>query len=165
MEIAAHPTPQANPLTSLLDKLSLTPLGVLGIVLLLVLPYIPPFNQEYLVRWLIQAAFIGALAVAFDFTAGYISIVNFGYCAIMGLGAYTSALLVLRLGLSPFLTIWLGALAAAILGFVIGLITLRLRGIFAACLAWFFRALFNGSGHQTGLAHPGSSGPQGAPAV
>ena len=28
-------------------------------------------------------------------------------------------------------------LTAAVMGFFIGLITLRLRGIFAACLAWF----------------------------
>ena len=31
-----------------------------------------------------------------------------------------------------------GAIAAAFLGFLIGIVTLRLRGIFAACLAWFF---------------------------
>ena len=54
---------------------------------LFVLPLIPPFNHEYLIRWLISAAFIAALAVGFDFTAGFINIVNFGYAAIMGLGA------------------------------------------------------------------------------
>ena len=137
MEIS-NTAPQAGGLTGLLDKVCFTPAGLLGLAILIVLPLIPPFNQQYLVRWLVQAAFIAALSVAFDFTAGYINIVNFGFCAIMGLGAYTSAILGLRTGMSPWIGIWTGAVTAAGLGFVIGLITLRLRGIFAACLAWFF---------------------------
>jgi branched-chain amino acid transport system permease protein len=127
-----------NPLDKVLDLLCLSPLGAAALVLLAVLPMIPPFNQEYLIRWLISAAFIAALSIAFDFTAGYISIVNFGYCAIMGLGGYTSAILAERIGLTPWVGMLAGALTAAVLGFVIGIVTLRLRGIFAACLAWFF---------------------------
>ncbi len=129
---------QSNPFNKLLDLLCFTPAGLLALAVLFVLPLIPPFNQEYLLRWLISAAFIASLAVAFDFTAGFINIVNFGYAAIMGLGGYTSAILAERIGLSPWLGMLAGALLAAFLGFVIGAITLRLRGIFAACLAWFF---------------------------
>ncbi|MFO7715204.1 branched-chain amino acid ABC transporter permease [Desulfosarcina sp.] len=129
---------QNNPVNKLLNLLCFTPAGLIALAVLFVLPLIPPFNQEYLLRWLISAAFIAALAVAFDFTAGFISIVNFGYAAIMGLGGYTSAILAERLGLNPWLGMLAGGLLAAFLGFVIGAITLRLRGIFAACLAWFF---------------------------
>jgi branched-chain amino acid transport system permease protein len=129
--------PQPGGLALLLDKLCFTPFGLMCLIILALLPWIPPFNQEYIVRWLTQAALIAALAIAFDFTAGYISIVNFGFCAIMGLGSYTSAILVVNAGLSPWIGIWIGALTAAVMGFVIGVITLRLRGIFAACLAWF----------------------------
>ena len=129
---------QTNPFNKLLDLLCFTPAGLIALAVLFVLPLIPPFNQEYLLRWLISAAFIAALAVAFDFTAGFISIVNFGYAAIMGLGGYTSAILADRIGLNPWLGMLAGGLLAAFLGFLIGAITLRLRGIFAACLAWFF---------------------------
>jgi branched-chain amino acid transport system permease protein len=127
-----------NPVDRLLDLLCLSPLGAAALALLAMLPLVPPFNQEYLIRWLISAAFIAALSIAFDFTAGYISIVNFGYCAIMGLGGYTSAILAERIGLTPWIGMLVGALASAFLGFMIGIVTLRLRGIFAACLAWFF---------------------------
>jgi branched-chain amino acid transport system permease protein len=127
-----------NPVNKLLDLLCFTPAGLLALVVLFLLPIIPPFNQEYLLRWLISAAFIAALAVGFDFTAGLISIVNFGYAAIMGLGGYTSAILAERIGLNPWLGMFTGAITSALLGLVIGMITLRLRGIFAACLAWFF---------------------------
>jgi branched-chain amino acid transport system permease protein len=129
---------QTNPVNKLLDLLCFTPAGLIALVVLFVLPLIPPFNDEYLIRWLISAALIAALAVAFDFTAGFINIVNFGFAAIMGLGGYTSAILAERLGLTPWLGMIAGALLAAFLGFVIGVITLRSRGIFAAVLAWFF---------------------------
>jgi branched-chain amino acid transport system permease protein len=127
-----------NPVNKLLDLACFTPAGLIALVVLLILPFIPPFNQEYLIRWLISAAFIAALSIGFDFTAGLINIVNFGYCAIMGLGGYTSAILAERIGLTPWIGIFMGAVTSAILGLVIGAITLRLRGIFAACLAWFF---------------------------
>lgn len=133
-----HTTPSANPIDRLLDSLCLTPAGLLCLAALAVLPLVPPFNHEYLIRWLISAAFIASLAIAFDFTAGLINIVNFGYCAIMGVGGYTSAILAERIGLTPWIGMLAGGFAAAVLGLIIGMITLRLRGIFAACLAWFF---------------------------
>ena len=123
---------------SILDALSFTPLGAFGVVILFLLPYIPPFNQEYLLRWLIVATYMASLAIAFDFTAGFINIVNFGFAAIVGLGGYISAILCNELGISPWIGMFIGAMGAGALGLVIGIITLRLRGIFAACLAWFF---------------------------
>jgi branched-chain amino acid transport system permease protein len=131
-------TSTPNLFDKFLDITCFTPLGLLSILILMALPLIPPFNQEYLVRWLISAALIASLSIAFDFTSGLINIVNFGYCAIMGLGAYTSALFVSRLGFNVWIAIVAGGLNAAIMGAIIGVITLRLRGIFAACLAWFF---------------------------
>ena len=124
-------------LNRVMKRFSITPAGISGLLILSILPMVPPFNQEYLIRWLITAAFMASLAIAFDFTAGFISIVNFGYAAIMGLGGYTSAILAERIGLSPWFGILAGGVSAALLGLFIGLITLRLRGIFAACLAWF----------------------------
>jgi len=127
-----------NPVNKLLDLACFTPAGLLALAVLLILPFVPPFNQEYLIRWLISAALIASLSIGFDFTAGLINIVNFGYCAIMGLGGYTSAILAERIGLTPWVGILMGGVTAAVLGLIIGSITLRLRGIFAACLAWFF---------------------------
>ena len=130
-------TSKTNLLDMILDRLCLSPLALIGLVLLLILPNIPPFNQEYLIRWLVVAALTAAWCVAFDLTAGYINIVNFGYLAIAGLGAYTSGLLAKNLGISPWAGLFFGAFTAGLLGFLTGLLTLRLRGIFAAVMAWF----------------------------
>lgn len=126
-----------NFFTSVLDRLCLSPLALAGLIILAVLPLVPPFNQQYIIRWLVAAALMGANCIAFDFTAGYINIVNFGYYAILGLGGYTSAILANNLGISPWIGMFFGAVASGILGLLTGLLTLKLRGLFAAVMAWF----------------------------
>lgn len=110
-------------------------LGVLAVAL--VLPFVPPFTGEDYRRWLVGAAFMAAQAVAFDFTAGYINIVNFGFAAFVGLGGYTSGLLAVELGIPPVVGMVVGALVASLVGLLTGALTLRLRGIYAAVMAWF----------------------------
>jgi branched-chain amino acid transport system permease protein len=127
-----------------LERIGFTPLGLVLIAGIAILPWIPPFNMEHMTRWLIMGTFLAAQAIAFDFTAGFINVVNFGFAALVGLGAYTSAILansspflILQLGISPWIGIWVGAIVAGILGFCLGMLTLRLRGIYAAIMAWF----------------------------
>ncbi|NIV36937.1 MAG: hypothetical protein GWN58_48135, partial [Anaerolineae bacterium] len=45
--------------------------------------------------------------------------------------------LIVQPGISPWIGIWIGALVAGLLGLGLGALTLRLRGIFAAVMAWF----------------------------
>lgn len=127
-----------------MNAIGFSPLGVVVLVILALVPLVPPFNQEHLLRWLISGALIAAQAVAFDFTSGYINVVNFGFAAFVGVGAYTSSILaneapflIVQPGISPWIGIWVGALVAGLVGLGLGALTLRLRGIFAACMAWF----------------------------
>jgi branched-chain amino acid transport system permease protein len=131
-------------ITTGLEKIGFSPLGLLLLVIVAILPLIPPFSQEHMIRWLIMGAFLAAQAAAFDFTSGYISVVNFGFAAVLGLGAYTSAILankspvlMVQPGISPWIGIWIGAILAGVVGLGLGWLTLRLRGIFAAVMAWF----------------------------
>ncbi|HET7876536.1 MAG TPA: branched-chain amino acid ABC transporter permease [Methylomirabilota bacterium] len=55
-----------------------------------------------------------------------------GHAAFFGVGAYTSALLALRLGVSFWAGMGAGALAAAALAAGVGVICLRLRGVYLA---------------------------------
>ena len=133
-----------NRFTTGLSTIGFSPLGLILLLALLVLPLFPPFNQEHILRWLIMGAFLAAQSVAFDFTAGYINVVNFGFAAILGLGAYTAAImtntspvLAIQPGLSPWIAIWIGAIVSGMVGLGLGVLTLRLRGIFAAVMSWF----------------------------
>lgn len=113
----------------------LTPLGL---ILLAGVGLAPLFiSDEYLLQLLVGSLLLGTQAMAFDFTVGLINVVNFGFAAFVGLGAYTSALLSVRLAISPWLGLVAGAASAGVLGFLTGLLTLRLRGIYAAVMAWF----------------------------
>jgi branched-chain amino acid transport system permease protein len=112
------------------SPLSLVLLAALGIAPLVI-------SDEYVLQLGISSLLLGAQAIAFDFTVGLINVVNFGFAALVGVGAYASALMVLRLGISPWLGPIGGAVTAGGLGFFVGLLTLRLQGIYAAVMTWF----------------------------
>jgi branched-chain amino acid transport system permease protein len=106
-------------------------------VALFVLPLIPPFDAENLRRWLVIGALLAGWAIAFDFTAGYINVVNFGFAAFAGAGGYASALVTIHYGLPIWFSMLAGVALAGALGFLTGALTLRFRGIYAAVAAWF----------------------------
>jgi len=69
-----------------------------------------------------------ALACGWNIFGGYTGYMNFGHASFFGVGTYTSALLLIRFGLSPFYTSILGGALAGILAAIIGYPCLRLRG-------------------------------------
>ncbi|MGE5613759.1 MAG: branched-chain amino acid ABC transporter permease [Bacillota bacterium] len=74
------------------------------------------------------------LAVSLNLITGFTGQFSLGHAGFMSIGAYTCAIITLRMPtLSGFiLGVFAGAVAAAIVGFVIGLPTLRLRGDYLA---------------------------------
>jgi branched-chain amino acid transport system permease protein len=94
-------------------------------------------KDPYLRHLLVVGLLFGAHAMVSDITIGMMNISNFGYAGFIGLGAYTSALLVINTGISPFLGMFAALMVSSILGFFTGILTLRLRGLFVAIMAWF----------------------------
>jgi len=70
------------------------------------------------------------LALAWNIAGGYAGLISFGHAAFFGIGAYASTILLLRWGLTPWLGLLVGALAAAIAGSGLALICARLKGPF-----------------------------------
>ena len=70
------------------------------------------------------------LALAWNIAGGYAGLISFGHAAFFGIGAYASTILLLRYDLTPWIGIFVGALAAAIAGSVLALICARLKGPF-----------------------------------
>ncbi|MBV9190263.1 MAG: branched-chain amino acid ABC transporter permease [Betaproteobacteria bacterium] len=73
-----------------------------------------------------------ALSTAWNILGGYAGYVNFGTPAFFGVGAYTAVVLFKWLGAPLPVQIVAGAVMGGLLGFGVGLLTLRLRGIFFA---------------------------------
>ena len=93
---------------------------------LLALPLV--YNDAYVLRILTMTCLFAIFAASWDLLAGYTGQVNFGHALFFGAGAYASALASLRFGISPWLTVWLGAAVAALFGYLSGFLCLRLRG-------------------------------------
>jgi branched-chain amino acid transport system permease protein len=70
------------------------------------------------------------LATGWNILGGYAGYVNFGVPGFVGVGAYTALALHLLVGAPLIVQIVAGAATAALLGLAVGVLTLRLRGIF-----------------------------------
>jgi branched-chain amino acid transport system permease protein len=70
------------------------------------------------------------LATAWNILGGYTGYVNFGTGAFFALGAYTSVVLIRSVHAPLGVQILAGGLVSGLLGFGIGYLTLRLRGVF-----------------------------------
>jgi branched-chain amino acid transport system permease protein len=95
-------------------------------VSLLALPAV--YSDAYVLRILTMTCLFAILAASWDLLAGYTGQVNFGHALFFGAGAYTSGLMSTKLGISPWLTVWVGAALAMLLGLLVGYLCLRLRG-------------------------------------
>ncbi len=72
----------------------------------------------------------GGVALSWNIAGGYAGLISFGHAAFFGIGAYTSTILLVNYGVSPWLGLWLGGIFAAAFGITLALIGARLRGPF-----------------------------------
>jgi branched-chain amino acid transport system permease protein len=97
---------------------------------LVLLVVAPPLLPPYFLEILISVLLFGYLGAAWNILGGYAGQFSFGHAAFFGIGAYTSTLLFLRLGVSPWLGMLAGGVLAAAFGLAAGYLSFRygLRG-------------------------------------
>jgi len=103
-------------------------------ILFLFLLAFPFMANAYLlyVANMIGFAIIGAIGL--NLLTGFTGQISLGHAAFLGVGAYTSAILVTRLGFSFWLSIPCAGLVAALAGLIIGIPSLRVKGLYL-CIA------------------------------
>src|SRR5438876_2429827 len=79
---------------------------------------------------LVLIAVVGALGL--NILVGYTGQISIGHGAFMSVGAYTAANLVTHLGAPFWITIPAGGIMAALIGAVVGIPSLRIKGIYLA---------------------------------
>jgi len=84
-----------------------------------------------------------AYAMAWNIVAGFAGQFTFGHAAFFGLGAYAATLLTTAFGLPPLLGMWAGVALAALAAVAIGVITLRLRGLYFGLVTAVFPLVFS----------------------
>ena len=96
-----------------------------GVVALAALVVLPPLLPKYHLEVLISVIFWAYLGIAWNILGGYAGQFSFGHAAFFGIGAYTSTLLLLRAGVSPWLGMVLGGVLAAAFGVFQGYLSFR----------------------------------------
>ena len=91
-------------------------------------PWLLP--NQYLVHMGVLAGLHVILAVGLNLVMGYAGQVSLGHAGFYGLGAYVSAVLSVRYGLSPWLGAPVAAAATGALAYVVGIPTLRLKSYY-----------------------------------
>jgi branched-chain amino acid transport system permease protein len=107
----------------------------LGVAAILVIAFFAALSGA-VNEYFFYAAFVVlqfmVLATAWNILGGYAGYVNFGTAAFFAIGSYTAVVLFKWLGAPLAVQIAAAAAVSGLLGFGVGLLTLRLRGIFFA---------------------------------
>ncbi len=131
-----------------------------------------PFTQQGNAYWIRVFASIGVFAVAaigLNVVVGLAGLLDLGYVAFFGVGAYVGALLAnaslttVHVHLPFLLVVLLGGCVAAVFGLVIGLPTLRLRGDYLAIVTLGFGEIFRITANNWDGLTRGPNGISGVP--
>jgi len=114
------------------------------------------------------------LTTSWNLVGGFAGVLPLGHATFVGIGAYTSTILSLQYGISPWIGMLVGAVLSSIVGVIIGLPTFKMRGAYFALATIAFaegiRVMFENIDHlgpfqingprglqipplKTGLAH------------
>ena len=102
----------------------------------------PVYFKGYWLYVAIISLYYAMLATSWAMLAGQVGIISFAHAAFAAVGAYTSALIAIKLKLPIPIGIFAGACAAGIFGLGIGALTLRMRGPYLALTTLAFSEIF-----------------------
>ena len=108
---------------------------VLVILLFLVLPVFFGDDRHHM-NLLILCLIWTVVSASWDLILGYCRIFSFAQLAFFMIGGYTSAILSITLEVSPWITMPIGAVAAGMMGVLIGLPCLRLVGMYVGMVTF-----------------------------
>lgn len=114
----------------MIKKLLLKENSVLWIIAVsaVIVPFLLPnrYFQDIAVMTFLWAG----LTTSWNLYSGYCNRLSIGHAAFLGIGAYTSTLLFLNFGISPWIGMLAGGVISAAVALIIGGTTLRLKGTF-----------------------------------
>jgi len=139
-------------------------LGWRAVVVFAVLAAVPwlPFVSRYHLLLAFDALLFGAIAMSLDLLMGYTGLVSFGHAAFYGLGAYATAVVLERGGLSLWLCLAAAMLVVSVYALIVSYFATARRGIYFALLTLIFAEVVYTFFRYT-QSFGGSDGIQGLP--
>ncbi len=101
----------------------------LALVTISILPFLLPI---FFVHILIMIFLFAILGSAWNLIGGYGGQLSLGHASFFGIGAYTSTMLMISYGLSPWIGMFVGGFLALVMSLLLGAICFRLRGPYFA---------------------------------
>jgi branched-chain amino acid transport system permease protein len=94
--------------------------------------WIPTSASNGMIDSCITALTLMAAAMSLNLLLGYTGLISIGHSAFFGIGAYTTGILVSRYGWSPFQTLAVAFAIAFVVGALVSLPALRIKGVYLA---------------------------------
>lgn len=104
--------------------------SALALALLLIIPL--SVGSPFIYHLFILICSYAALASAWNIVGGFAGQLSLGHAVFYGVGAYTTTLLMMKLGISPWIGMFAGAILSSIVAVLISWPCFRLRGPFFA---------------------------------
>lgn len=103
---------------------------------------VPLFVQQYTLHIFIMALYYVIMTASWNVLTGYAGQMSFAQATFSTFAGYVSTLLAINIGLSPFITTIIAALATCLLGFILGIICIKSQGIYHALTTIAFAQIF-----------------------
>ncbi|MFP4178444.1 MAG: branched-chain amino acid ABC transporter permease [Spirochaetaceae bacterium] len=120
------------------DRKSTTIVFIISFILL---PFVLKGNSYHL-HILIMAGIYAIVALGLNFQIGSMGLVNFAPAAMFGAGAYTSAVLTVKFGMSAWIGLIGAVILTALLGIVFGFPALKTRGFYFSLVTIALQTIF-----------------------
>ena len=104
--------------------------------------YIPTKTEVGTIGDMTLAAQLAIAAMSLNLVLGYGGVISIGHSAFFGIGGYTTAVLVDRYGWSQGWTFYVAAAIAFVVGCIVSLPALRLKGVYLALVTLALAVLF-----------------------
>lgn len=157
--------------TSFSEQLNLTdsnPVRIWYALVLITLVMLPFVASPYMTGFVTTVLFTLVGALGLNVLTGFAGLVSLGHVAFLLLGGYAYAIATVKLGLHPLLAFGLAGVVPAVAGLVVGIPSLRLKGLYLAITTLAFTFIiyslilaggdFTGSGRGIIVSRPQAFG-------
>ncbi|MEO8545022.1 MAG: branched-chain amino acid ABC transporter permease [Burkholderiaceae bacterium] len=126
-------------------------------VLLIALAYPFVFPSSFMLNFGVLALFYAFIGQSWNISGGFAGQLSFGHVAFFGAGAYAATIAQLRFGVSPWLGLPIAALAGALVGGIIGVLSFRagLKGSYFALITLAFAEVLRIVSNSVGITGGG----------
>jgi len=117
-------------------------IALIFFIILFCAPFIT--DNEYFLGIIVLSTIFALFAISWDLLSGFTGQLNLGHALFFGVSAYSAGLLNVHLHYSPWITIPFGAIVAVLVGLVVGIPALRLRGFYLGLVTLTFPLILLG---------------------